>query len=1111
MSSDSAQSSTPPKRLGRYVIGAPLGRGGAGTVYRATLHGPGGLRLPVALKLLHDRGELLKREARLGGLLRHDNLIDVYEVGEHDGQWFCALELADCAIDALRPLPPRAVVEIGQQICAALSYAHRELGLIHLDLKPTNILLRGAVVKVADLGIARADGFERRGRVSGTPQYMSPEQRRGAPLDARSDIYSLGLTLRDLTLPPQAPLAEAIDVGLPTLGTHWEDETVDEPSFAGPAWSSPCPAWLRPVFERCTAHDPEDRFASMASLADALAELDVPGPELHTLTGAHLPATPKPASASTSHPFVGRLGDLAAVEQLVALPGLVTIRGAGGMGKSRLADEVAARFGGHVLRCSLVGIETRQGLLQMVARALTLQLSGSLEQQADQLGAALAGRSGLLLLMDNLEGVAAHADLLERWCAGAPALRILVTSRVALGCDTERAHRLGPMSSDDAVQLLAEAARARGVEADLQALSELSDRLDRLPLALVLAAGRMGVLSIDEIKDRLAPEFLRSGAEDRHGTMARALEGSWTLLDDDERRVLSELTVFRGGFDVPAAEAVCAGHGILEILERLERHSLITSTEGRFRLLELVRVYAAQHLKDEAGAIARHGAFAAALGTPEAIARLGTAAEEGWRQRLVAEQINLAVAVERALARQDTYVAVHALCASNVLASTMGPVAPALATTRRALQLEGLSASQACRLWLDLSALARRLDQLEESKQAAQEALRCAHQLGDTQLILQARTAAASVSLAQNRFDEAYAAYDALKEEPQLPPPLACRVLLDLGVVETTRGRQQEALAFLEASRAIAHQLSSPRLEGLVLSVLANVEHELGRMTDAIAHRELAIARFVEVHDLVSEASARGNQAASLHGADRLRAAEAYQEARRCAARLGVRRVIAITDFNFGSYLHENGEDEEAKALCLGALAYFESCGDQRWMAVLHWYLGLMALHEGALDEADTLARRAQAVHASLGDTVSEGVSLGLVGQIQMARGQIATPTLLRATELLCGKQETEWASAMAWLGEASWREGAQADAMRYVELGIHTLRASNHLRELAEALCSRARIRAAVDPAGATADMTEAAHIADALGLLPSAFIRRDAASAARVISRSARSSGPS
>ncbi len=109
------------QRLGRYEIGRILGKGGAGRVYKAVLHGPCGFTKPVALKVLHHGHESLRREARIGGLLRHRNLVDVYEISDDDGQWFCAMELCPGgAVSNYVPLPPRAVVEVGLQVCAAL-------------------------------------------------------------------------------------------------------------------------------------------------------------------------------------------------------------------------------------------------------------------------------------------------------------------------------------------------------------------------------------------------------------------------------------------------------------------------------------------------------------------------------------------------------------------------------------------------------------------------------------------------------------------------------------------------------------------------------------------------------------------------------------------------------------------------------------------------------------------------------------------------------------------------------------------------------------------------------------------------------------------------------
>ena len=199
-------------RLGRYTLGPVLGEGGMGVVYDAVLHGPGDFTRAVALKVLHTGSEELRREARLGGLLRHRHLVDVFEVGEQDGRWYCAMERCSGSLEDRIPLSPRATVEVGLAVCEALSYAHRDLGLVHLDLKPANLLhTADCTVKVADLGIARAQGFEHDGRIRGTPGYMAPEQARGGAVSAKTDVYALAVTLMELAGSASGTASETLD------------------------------------------------------------------------------------------------------------------------------------------------------------------------------------------------------------------------------------------------------------------------------------------------------------------------------------------------------------------------------------------------------------------------------------------------------------------------------------------------------------------------------------------------------------------------------------------------------------------------------------------------------------------------------------------------------------------------------------------------------------------------------------------------------------------------------------------------------------------------------------------------------------------------------------
>lgn len=205
-----------PTRLGRFMLLRPLGSGGMGKVYRAEMVAPGGFRKVCAVKLLppsqtldtDERDTALRREARVGALLHHPHIVEIYDFGLSDGQPWMSMELVEGVdlerlVRAAGPLPGVVLIDAALQICDGLAHAHgarrdgREVGLVHRDLKPSNILLsREGHVKIADFGVAKAS-FDSTvatgaGVAKGTPAYMSPEQARGLPVDRRSDIFCLG-------------------------------------------------------------------------------------------------------------------------------------------------------------------------------------------------------------------------------------------------------------------------------------------------------------------------------------------------------------------------------------------------------------------------------------------------------------------------------------------------------------------------------------------------------------------------------------------------------------------------------------------------------------------------------------------------------------------------------------------------------------------------------------------------------------------------------------------------------------------------------------------------------------------------------------------------------
>jgi serine/threonine protein kinase len=191
-------------QLGKYLLTSWLGRGGMGVVYAAT---DTVLRRPVAIKLLpaelgeHGPWRRFLREARAAARLNHPHVVAIYDAGQHDGTCFLVMELvrgpsAQDLLQARGAMPWREATRLIADVCRGLASAHA-VGLIHRDVKPANVLRSpDGAGKLADFGLAWAADFSGTSLngVAGTPQYMSPEQWRGEPLDERSDLYALGST-----------------------------------------------------------------------------------------------------------------------------------------------------------------------------------------------------------------------------------------------------------------------------------------------------------------------------------------------------------------------------------------------------------------------------------------------------------------------------------------------------------------------------------------------------------------------------------------------------------------------------------------------------------------------------------------------------------------------------------------------------------------------------------------------------------------------------------------------------------------------------------------------------------------------------------------------------
>jgi predicted ATPase len=482
-----------------------------------------------------------------------------------------------------------------------------------------------------------------------------------------------------------------------------------------------------PLHERLVAQLITAQYAA-GRQADALATYErlrarlseelgvVPSPELQkahlaVLQGTHPPAPAAPPARNgigavlgarlTS--FVGRDQELARVGQLLEEQRLVSLIGAGGAGKTRLATELAHRWSGQARggawMAELAPVADATGIGPALLAAIGLRetqllTSGKTPAAGDAVAhvmEVLADRAALLVL-DNCEHlIGAVAELAERLLGGCSRLRILTTSREPLAITGETIVAVAPLALPDgavsaaealkvpAVRLFADRAAAAAAsfavdEDTVGEVVEICRRVDGLPLALELAAARLRSMTLGQLAERLDDRFrlLTGGSRTamaRQRTLRAVVDWSWDLLDDPERRMLGRLAVFPAGATLQAAETVCAGGpvqraDVFDLVSALVDKSLLQIDEtggdgARYRMLETIREYGLDRAEEtaELGAIREaHARFYLALAR-QADPNLRGPDQVAWQRRLHAEHANLLAALRHLGDSGDTWAA----------------------------------------------------------------------------------------------------------------------------------------------------------------------------------------------------------------------------------------------------------------------------------------------------------------------------------------------------------------------------------------------------------------------------------------------------------------------
>jgi predicted ATPase/class 3 adenylate cyclase len=333
-----------------------------------------------------------------------------------------------------------------------------------------------------------------------------------------------------------------------------------------------------------------------------------------------------PAAATS---LIGRESEIAEIQAAVRSHRLVTLTGVGGVGKTRLALEVAARladeFVDGVWVFELAAVADPTAVPDAVAAVLGITQQPG-KSVSESVASALEGRSRLLVF-DNCEHVIdSVANLIEAILAASATVKVLATSREGIGIADEQVWRVPSLDVGAAVELFVQRAQSldSGASADqTAAVEDVCRRLDGIPLAIELAASRMASMTAEEVRDRLDDRFKllvgsRRGME-RHQTLRQAVAWSYDLLDDAEKSLLARCSVFAGGFDLQSACAVAGSDGtdeyaVLDLLDALVRKSLLVADRSagrtRFSMLETIRQFAEEQLDGDGQVTATRTAHA---------------------------------------------------------------------------------------------------------------------------------------------------------------------------------------------------------------------------------------------------------------------------------------------------------------------------------------------------------------------------------------------------------------------------------------------------------------------------------------------------------------------
>ncbi len=911
---------TPPvRRLGPYEVLERLGAGGMGEVWLAR---DTRLERTVALKLLPRRliaeSEALaqfRNEALALASLNHPNIATIHGLEEiPGGAMVLVLEHVEGETLSARlrrgPLAVDEALQLAAQVAEALEVAHQR-GVVHRDLKPGNVMIgpRG-LVKVLDFGLAKRTygltnspgapaatpgsapaaaepPFAGRsadlpasasGPVAGTPGYMSPEQVLAGTQDERTDVFAFGCLLFECLSGRRAFPADDPFVAMAQVLNESPDLAL---------LPERCPPAVRSLVEACLAKDPEQRTREMRELRFTIEDaLGIR--RAAALREGERVATPHNLPARTST-FVGRQMTLAECAQALEATRLLTLTGFGGSGKTRLALRLAETrldtFPDGVWFVDVAPLTEPGRLVESLAAVLGVRDEPGRSPLAGVL-ACLAPRRALVLL-DNAEThPAACAALARELLAACPEVRLLVTHRESLGVDGEtlyvvptlgvpgaRVRTADEAGASESVRLFAERATAASpafelTDGNAAAVAEICRRLDGIPLALELAAARVRLLGVEQIRARLGDRFkllTRAGAGpgSRQQTVLAVLQWSWDHLLPPEQDLMRRLAVFTGGWTLERVTTVCAEGGdefeVLDLLTRLVERALVVVRHGeggltRYVFLESVWRFALEQLEghlEHTHLRERHLAVYLDLAEQSEVGLSGANLARTLRE-LTDEEDNLLAALAWCAQAEDGVQRGLRLAAGvQRLWAVRGQFALGLRALQEALarDRERAPTPERAKALARAAGFAITMGDYRTAQPLLEESLAISRAGGDEKGAARSLAGLSTVAIYQERYEEGIAlAGESLELYGRLGEQRGVAMAHhNLGTMEMSLGRLEAARSRFEQATRMLGDVGDFSTQTLSLLALASVQVREGHLDGAAATQREAFARLAEL------------------------------------------------------------------------------------------------------------------------------------------------------------------------------------------------------------------------------------------------------------------------